>query len=249
MKKILLSGVAFAALVAAPAMAADLPARAPVYKASPVAVAAYNWSGFYVGANVGGGWARKCWFFNPTVVDEGCHTATGLLAGGQIGINWQTSNWVFGLEASGDWANLSGSNVSVAFPTVTNRSRIDALGLFTGRIGMAWDSALLYAKGGAAVVRDRYDAFTTATPAVFNSASETRWGWTVGAGIEYGFSPNWSAAVEYDYVALGTKTLAFTTTTGFACTAPCTDDIKQNLHAVTLRLNYRFGGGPVVARY
>ena len=88
---------------------------------------------------------------------EGCHDATGGVAGGQIGYRWQSGAWVFGLEAQGDWADLSGSNVSLLLPpALPTRSRIDAFGLFTGQIGYAWNNALLYAKGGAAVTDNSY---------------------------------------------------------------------------------------------
>jgi outer membrane immunogenic protein len=224
------------------ASAADLPAR-PVYKA-PVAVVAATWSGVYVGGNVGAAWDRNCWTFNPSSTNdnEGCHNATGVIAGGQIGVNWQTGNVVFGLEASGDWADLKGSNVSLAFPGATNQTKTDAIALFTGRVGLAWANAVLaYVKGGGALTHNKYTAFTTATPGVFNSASDTRWGWTVGAGLEYAFAPNWSVGVEYDYVDTGSRDLTFTSTTGFGCAAPCVDRISQRIHMAMLRLNYRFG--------
>ena len=75
----------------------------------------------------------------------------GGVVGGQIGYRWQTGGWVFGLEAQGDWANLRGDNVSLLFPAFVNRSRLDAFGLFTGQVGYAWNNALFYVKGGAAV--------------------------------------------------------------------------------------------------
>src|SRR3954452_22842633 len=161
MKKFLVCTAGLIALgVAAPASAADLAAR-PYTKAPPMIAAIYDWSGFYVGANGGWGSARKCWSqtagFAPGVA-EGCHDATGGVAGGQIGYRWQTGAFVFGLEAQGDWANLFGSNTSTVFGVV-NRTRVDGLGLFTGQVGYAWNNALLYLKGGAAVVHDAYRGF------------------------------------------------------------------------------------------
>src|ERR1700722_17165487 len=105
MKKFLLVTVGLLALgTAAPASAADL---APYTKAPPPVVAIYDWTGFYIGANGGGGWGPKCWdvpnFRGPAVrFSEGCHDATGGVAGGQIGYRWQRAGWVFGLEAQGD---------------------------------------------------------------------------------------------------------------------------------------------------
>src|SRR6202171_6746751 len=114
MKKLLLGTVGLAAFGRAPpASAADLAAR-PYTKAPPPMMAAiYDWSGFYIGANGGWGSSRKCWdagTFGPRFIgDEGCHDATGGVAGGQVGYRWQSSAWVFGLEEQGDLADLRGS--------------------------------------------------------------------------------------------------------------------------------------------
>src|SRR5947209_15112523 len=106
MKKFLLGTVALIAF-AAPAAAADLAAR-PYTKAPPMVAAIYDWSGFYIGINGGGGSSRKCWdFVSPTlgaVVADGCHDAVGGTVGGQVGYRWQSGNWVFGLEGQGNWA-------------------------------------------------------------------------------------------------------------------------------------------------
>ena len=234
------------------AVAADLPAR--TYTKAPAYIAAaYDWSGFYIGANGGYGSSRKCWDYSGitgarlvTNVAEGCHDATGGVAGGQIGYNWQMSSLVFGLEAQGDWADLKGSNNSLAFTAFTNRSRIDAFGLFTGRVGYAWNNALLYVKGGAAVANDKYNYYPTATGITTATASETRWGAMAGGGLEYGFTPNWSFAVEYDHIFLGARDLTFTPA-GVPATQ-VVERIKQDVDVVTARVNYRWGG-PVVAKY
>ena len=145
---------------------------------------------------------------------EGCHDATGGVAGGQIGYRWQSAAWVFGLEAQGDWADLRGSNVSLLIPAFTNRSQIDAFGLFTGQIGYAWNNALLYVKGGAAVTDNRQCRHHAQRRSRRRCRrSQTRWGGTVGAGIEFGFAPNWSAAVEYDHMFMRTKDTTFTDVT------------------------------------
>jgi outer membrane immunogenic protein len=252
MKKLLLGTVGLIALGVAPALAADLPAR--TYTKAPAYVAAvYDWSGFYIGANGGYGSSRKCWDFagfvtarNAVNLNEGCHDATGGVAGGQIGYNWQVASWVFGIEAQGDWADLTGTNVSLQFPAFTNRTKIDALGFFTGRVGYAWNNALLYVKGGAAVASDKYNYYPTVTGITTASASETRWGAVVGAGFEYGFTPNWSFAVEYDHAFLGARDLTFSPA-GVPATQ-VVQRIKQDVDLVTARINYRWGG-PVVAKY
>jgi outer membrane immunogenic protein len=242
MKK-LLAAAALLALTATTAGAADLGPRM-VTKAPPLPIV-YNWTGFYIGANGGGGWGRKCWdiaSFTVPFVPEGCHDVSGGVAGGQIGYRWQGGPWVFGLEAQGDWARLTGSAVSQVAGRVDN-SRVDAFGLFTGQVGYAFNNVLLYVKGGAAVVADKYDH----TGLVANSADETRWGGVAGAGIEYGFLPNWSIAVEYDHLFMGSRDLEFRNVSGVVIDR---DRIKQDVDLFTARLNYRFDwGGPVVARY
>jgi outer membrane immunogenic protein len=249
MKKIL-SAVALLTLgLALPAAAADLPAR--TYSKAPAVVPPpiYNWGGFYIGANGGGGSSHKCWDFNtlPGVfVAEGCHDATGGLAGGQIGYRWQMSNFVFGVEAQGDWANLRGSNVSQLFPAFTNISRIDGIGLFTGQVGVVFNNVLLYAKGGAAVVADRFRVNTTVGNILTaTTPDDTRWGGTAGVGVEFGFAPNWSVAAEYNHLWMQDRTYRFTDTFGafFAI-----DRIRQDVDMGTLKVNYHFGG-PVVAKY
>ncbi|MEH2546031.1 outer membrane immunogenic protein [Bradyrhizobium sp. AZCC 2262] len=235
--------------LSAPAYAADL--RLPV-KEAPPPIPVFSWTGLYIGANAGWGSSRNCWdLVPPTPVPpallgpEGCHDATGAVAGGQIGYRWQTGTWVLGLEAQGNWADLNGSKVSPPFPTTTNRSRIEAFGLFTGQAGWAVQNALLYVKGGAAVADSRFRYTDNATGTVLGAANDTRWGATAGVGLEYGFAPNWSVAVEYDHLFMPNRTHDFVSPAGlYAGTVA----IRQDVDLVTARVNYRFGG-PVVAKY
>ena len=247
MKKVLLVSASLIALSAtAPAFAADLAAR-PYTKAPPPMVAAiYDWSGFYIGVNGGWGSSHNSWdSVAPFAVGpEGSHDATGGTVGGQVGYRWQAGTWVFGLEAQGNWADFSGSNVSTLFPGFVNTSKIDAFGLFTGQVGYAFNNALLYVKGGAAVTPNQ-NYINTAAGARFGTASDdTIWGGTIGAGLEYAFAPNWSAAIEYDHLFMQDRTVNFST----AGVILATDRIRQDVDLVTIRLNYKFGG-PVVARY
>ncbi len=248
--------LAMAALVlsAGGAFAADLPAR--TYTKAPVLMpAVYDWAGFYIGLNGGGGFSHNCWtntstFGVPTVptASEGCHDASGGLVGGQIGYRWQSANWVFGFEGQGDWANFKGSNgtlPSAPVVGITNRTKIDAVGLLTGQVGYAWDNVLWYVKGGAAATHNIFSGFITATGAPLDSADQTRWGGAVGTGVEIGFAPNWTVGVEYDHLFMGTDTLTLTTP---AATVSRTESIKQDVDLGTVRLDYRFGG-PVVAKY
>jgi outer membrane immunogenic protein len=257
MKKFLLGTVGLVALsLSAPASAADLAAR-PYTKAPPMIAAVYDWSGFYIGANGGWGSSRNCWDFIPAPgaagIAEGCHDATGGTAGGQIGYRWQASSWVFGLEAQGNWADFRGRNQSIFFPAFNNETRVDAFGLFTGQVGWAWNNTLLYVKGGAAVTDNRYRVFSTPTGAIVtNNTDDTQWGAVVGAGLEYGFAPNWSAAIEYDHIFMGDRTHTFISNgvvLGFPAGSTFgTDRIRQDVDLVTVRINYRWGG-PVIAKY
>ncbi|MGA2127632.1 MAG: outer membrane beta-barrel protein [Xanthobacteraceae bacterium] len=127
----------------------------------------------------------------------------------------------------------------------TNQTTIDAIGLFTAQVGFALNNVLLYAKGGAAVTDNKYSSFFTASGVQFNQASDTRWGAAVGAGIEYGFAPSWSVAVEYDHLFMRNPSVGFPAT-NIAVTR--SDNIDQGVDVATVRVNYRFGG-PVVARH
>jgi outer membrane immunogenic protein len=245
-----LVGVAGLVGVAAPAAAADLAAR-PYTKAPAMVSAIYDWSGFYIGANGGGGTSRNCWDINNNLgaavapaFREGCHDATGAVAGGQVGYRWQSASWVFGVEAQGDWADLKGSNTSAFFgPGNINRSKIDALGLFTGQVGYAWSNVLWYVKGGAAVTDNKYTGLTGGV--VFDQANDTRWGGAVGTGLEVGFAPNWSVGVEYDHLFMGNHNVTFTAPGGGATR---TDNVRQDVDMGSVRVNYRWGG-PVVGKY
>ena len=87
---------------------------------------------------------------------SGCRERSGGLFGGQIGYRWQANQWVFGVEAQGDWADLSNPRVSLVNPAFSTRTKTDGIGLFTGQIGYAWNAALFYVKGGAAVTSNRF---------------------------------------------------------------------------------------------
>src|SRR3569833_3306196 len=238
-KNLLLAAVSLVALgAAAPALAADLAAR-PYTKAPAMVAAVYDWSGFYIGINGGGGSSHAKWDL-VGFGREGSHDATGGTVGGQIGYRWQSGQFVFGVEGQGNWADFSGDNVSAQFAT-RNRSKIDSFGLITGQVGYAWNNVLLYVKGGAAVVGVKSDGLSTAAGALRSSNDQTRWGGTVGAGLEYGFAPNWSVGVEYNHIFLQDKTVTF-------ALVPSTDRIRQDVDMGLVRLNYMLGG-PSLGRY
>jgi len=252
MKKILVGAIGAVALsMSAPASAADMAAR-PYTKAPPMVAPIYDWTGFYIGANGGWGQSRNCWDFvgaAGVVTADGCRERSGGLIGGQVGYRWQASQWVFGLEAQGDWADLSSQRVSLINPAFSTRTKTDGIGLFTGQIGYSWNASLLYVKGGAAVTSNRFSILGTLSGAELAAASATRWGGTVGVGWEYGFAPNWSAGIEYDHLFMGNANNSFSVAN--LIVAGALNRINQDVDMVTLRVNYRFGGygAPVAARY
>ena len=237
MKKILLGTVAFVAF-AAPALAADLGARpytkAPAYTA-PETV--YNWTGFYIGGHVGGAFAGDNSFQGNDA---------RFLVGVQGGADYQFArNWVVGVEAQYSWLPTN-NNRGVLFPggsLVTSNS--NELGSVTGRLGYTWGPALLYAKGGYAW-RDNNNlgVSVAGAPVAFASTGNRQDGYTVGAGLEYMFAPNWSAKAEYQYYNFGNTNF----TAGPAEIVGAR--FRNDEHTVKAGLNYRFGwGGPVVAKY
>lgn len=234
---------------AAPALAADMAVKAPPPAPLPVM---YDWSGFYIGAD--GGWVqrRNCWdFVTLGGLVAACNDRSGGLIGGQIGYRWQASQFVFGLEAQGDWTDLKTTRTTFFDPTLSIRTKTDGLGLFTGQIGWAaWNAALLYIKGGAAVTGNSLTIFDTATGVGLAGTNTTRWGGTVGVGFEYGIAPNWSVGAEYDHLFMGNTSSTYTATDP-RLLGTLNDHVKQDLDMVTLRVNYRFGGfvAPMTGRY
>jgi outer membrane immunogenic protein len=252
MKKFLLGTLGLVAM-AAPAFAADLPARTYTKAPPPMMPAPiYDWTGFYIGGNAGWGEAHDCWNVIPVggvLFNDGCLNKSGGLVGGQLGYRWQWGQAVFGLEAQGDWANIRSSHVSIFDPTITTFTKVDGLGLFTGQIGYSWGPSLLYFKGGAAVVSNQFGLADTLTGLNLATVNSTRWGGTVGVGFEYLFTPNWSVGIEYDHLFMGHNNNSFGVGGLFATVA---NQIDQNIDMVTVRFNYKFGGfggPPVVSRY
>src|SRR5262249_23782311 len=208
MKKMMLVTASFVALgAAAPAVAADLAAR-PYTKAPAMVQAAYDWSGFYIGLNGGGGFSHNCWDLVGGV-SEGCHDASGGTFGGQIGYRWQMGPVVFGGEAQGNWADLTGDNISHAFAPDRNRTKIDALGPCRGPAGWASKKVLLSVQGGAAVTDKRYEMVSGFGGGGLASTTNSRWGGVIGAGVEYGFAPNWSVGLESDHLFMDRQTVTF----------------------------------------
>jgi outer membrane immunogenic protein len=240
MKKFLLGTVALVALGAtAPALAADLAAR-PYTKAPPPAYAPiYNWTGFYIGGHLGGAFAGD----NNLGGDDG-----RFFGGVQAGADYQFApSWVIGVEAQYSWLANNDNNGRV-FPGGTVASlNNDQMGSVTGRLGYTWGPALLYAKGGYAWKDgNNLNASIGGVPVAFATDGNHRDGYTVGAGLEYMFAPNWSAKVEYQYYNFGD-------TTFIAGPADIVGvRFRDDVHTVKAGINYRFNWGapgPVVAKY
>jgi outer membrane immunogenic protein len=232
-------------------------------KARPVAapVAVYNWTGFYIGGNAGYSWrdTNVTYSIGPNVVllpgSVSHRNLDGFLGGAQIGYNWQNGNFVFGLEADAAWRNGSARTTFTEGPDfVTFTTRQNWLATFRPRAGIAANNWLFYVTGGAAVegLEHSYTEERPTAPGAFRSLSsdQTRWGWTVGGGVEAGFG-QWSAGLEYLYLDFGRNTTLTQPAqvlggVAFPVTSASFDDSAQ--HVVRAKLNYRFGG-PVVARY
>jgi outer membrane immunogenic protein len=220
------SALALAA-AAQSALAADVarrppPREAPLY--APVRV--YDWTGFYVGVNAGGGWGQSRYDFDGAGAGStGDFGTSGLLLGGTMGVNYQAGATVFGIEGDFDWSNIRGST---ACAVGTCQTRLGWLSTVRGRLGYAVDRFMPYVTGGAAFgdVRAR-------VPGV-GSASDTRVGWTLGGGVEYALLNNWSVKAEYLYVDLGKFDC------GGACGAAPPTNVDFRAHVARIGLNYKF---------
>jgi outer membrane immunogenic protein len=224
MRKAILVGIGL--LVSGTAHAADLQRQPPPPPQRVYAPRPFNWTGFYLGIN--GGWAdgRSRFNFDDLGLSTGHFGTSGWLGGGTLGYNLQTGPWVLGLESDIDWASLSGST---ACPVggLTCQTQNDWLGTVRGRVGWAFDRFLPYVTGGLAV-----GDINASVPNV-GSQTATNAGWTVGGGLEYAITNNWSTKVEYLHVDLGS----------FDCTA-CSSTPPVNVHLnediVRGGINYKF---------
>ena len=218
MRRILYATIGLLGLAVTNASAADLPRAMPPVKAPAYVPAVYSWNGFYLGINGGGGFGHSDW---SGIGDT--HVSGGLV-GVTAGYNWQSGQWVFGLEGDIDWSNIKGSFTNVACPTGCE-TKNTWLGTARGRIGYAFDRVLPYITGGAAF------GDIKATQAGVGSVSDTNVGWTVGAGIEAAVAANWTAKIEYLYVDLG----------DVSCTTCIpTSNVDFRSHVVRAGLNFRF---------
>jgi outer membrane immunogenic protein len=253
MRKFLLATTCAIGVGATPGFAADLPARMPVKAPVAAPIPYFTWTGCYLGGHVGGGWGRKDFaddFFTPASIlaDASSPTAatSGWLAGGQVGCDYQfAKNWVVGVEGSGSWANIKGSSDPFFAGKAVFNAKTRWMATATGRLGYAFDHWLIYAKGGAAWAGDKYEVVGTFETVPFNYAgSETRTGWTIGAGVEWALWQNWSAKLEYAYYDFGTRSLGLIDPGSVgALSGPDPSSVKQRIQTVTFGINYHFWTG------
>ncbi|MCL2716613.1 MAG: outer membrane beta-barrel protein [Alphaproteobacteria bacterium] len=237
----------------------------PLFVKVPDVARIRDWRGVYIGCNIAAAIARTN---NETLypswtatggsgfANVGSLAASGASIGGQLGYRAQAGRVVYGVEAQGNWASLSGRNTSGLdadfYQSWTNRTKIDSVGVFTGQLGVTISDALFYVKGGAVVVSERSDLFRSTgnyfvPPDTFHpnqtthrgSDSATVWGGAIGAGAEYGFSANWSAGIDYVHGFLGTRSYDMAAVNGNSVFA--TMRTRQSLDMVSLRVNYSFG--------
>jgi len=185
-----------------------------------------------------------------------------VLGGLQAGANWQTGAIVLGVEADLNGSDLGQRNISTAsnfdiLRTFNESIRNDWFATVRGRAGWAIDATLLYVTGGLAVgdVKGSWDLASSNGYAKTASLSETRVGWTVGAGVEHAFTPNWTVKVEYLYTDLGSLDYTSTYVPGSTFAPPGANYVEHlsqdfTFHTVRIGLNYKWGGpGPVVAKF
>jgi len=238
MNKYLLAPVFAAALAAtAPATAADLGYynKAPAY-AAPI----YNWTGFYIGGHVGGAFSGSN-NFNGLVLSD---YSARFLGGVQGGADWQFApNWLVGVEGQYSW--LGNNQLNATFPGgLAYRNDQRGIGSITGRFGYSWGPGLVYVKGGYAYSDNNETVTFGGAPLPFALDHDHQNGYTVGAGVEYMFAPNWSAKAEYQYYDFGDSRFISP-----AVLVPF-GTFHNDEHTVKAGINYRFNfGNPFAARY
>jgi outer membrane immunogenic protein len=226
-------------------------------------VRVYDWTGCYLGAQLGGAWADN--HTNGQVAGFTFNendSSAAVLAGGQVGCDLQFArNWVIGAQIDGAWTNLTATqglagSRSLGAGSTLNLSgslslKANVLATATGRIGYAANfgeiAGLFYLKGGAAFVNYDTSSFggqlTVTGPGSgsgavdFTAPSANRWGWTIGVGPEWAVAENWSIVGEWDFLDFGTQTLTLTDPNLGSTQV----SVKQHINELKLGINYRFG--------
>jgi outer membrane immunogenic protein len=229
MNRILLIG-ALALATAVPALAADLPVPAPAPAAYIPPPPQLTWTGFYIGLNAGGGLGSSNW--NTPFGSVARFQVDGAMAGGQIGGNYQIGEFVLGAEGDIDWQNLrDAQGGGICNPAVVGGCATASTWLATirGRVGYAPQRILYYVTGGG--------AFTNVKPSTgaLPYGGGTEAGWTVGAGLEYAMTYNWTMKAEYLYASFQNATC---NAGSCGVLAPASVSFKENI--LRLGVNYKF---------
>jgi outer membrane immunogenic protein len=227
MKRLMLAAGAglLAAAIASPSLAADY--SSPGYKPPPEPyVAPFGWTGAYVGINGGYGWGSSDW--TSSVTSGGTDPGGGQI-GATIGYNLQYGNWVWGLEGDVDYnwiddTDTAGTGVCAGLGCKTE---VPWFGTFRGRVGYVYGHWMPYVTGGGAF------AVVRMTPAAGIETSDSSVGWTLGVGLEYGFSAALSFKVEYLYADLGDVTCD-------VATCGINTNVSYTSNFFRFGLNYRF---------
>ena len=242
MKKLTTWLIGVVGLIGTPAFAADMAVKAPPPRPAPAPV--YSWTGWYVGAHIGYGWDRE----DPSIVI--CHCvvdppvpfdAKDILGGLQAGFNYQFNALVVGVEGDFAWTGIKGTTTWIEEGDPhTLSTDIKWLATAAGRVGYAFDRALLFVKGGGAWEDVDYNHTHTmlAVPGLVHSlsGSATRSGWLIGVGVEYAFWQNVSAKIEFDHIDFGSKDI----TTSDAAGDFVIFNIGQRLNILKTGVNYKF---------
>ena len=248
MRKVIGTLLAFAAMPMAAGYAADMPLKAP----PQIAAAVYSWTGFYLGGEIGGGWARETTTVlslpaggNPVGTVLNPVSLSGVLGGGYVGYNYQINQIVLGIDGYYDAAGLTGtgSDISATGNLLSHSDKMKWDSAITGRLGFANNNWLFFVKGGWAWAG--FSGMTTNTTAggAFagtSTSSDTRDGGTVGAGIEYGFAQHWSAKLEYDYVKFRTATYNITSVTAAGVVTTPARGTSSDLNELKAGVAYHF---------
>ena len=230
-------------VVSGAAFAADLPPRPAPAPYIPAVVPVYNWTGFYIGGNAGAAWTKIN--VNDSLGDSWSNSQQAVFAGGgQVGANYQFNWLVVGVEADFDWLS-NNHNSSNAISTPIGALQFSAndrwITTLAGRVGVAADNWLFYAKGGGGWVGVNNPTLTNLTTggSISVSNSNSNSGWLAGAGIEWAFAPNWTAKIEYDFLGLNNSSLTVPVGTPIIGGDVITVT-NRDVQTLTVGLNYLF---------
>jgi opacity protein-like surface antigen len=209
---------------------ADLRVKAPINKA-PKATPVYSWTGWYVGSNIGGAWS------DVTLTDSSLGVGlnaggTGFVGGVQSGYNFQTGNFLFGVEGDFDWTTFRGTSGPISTPLglVHASDRKDWITTLAARLGVTSDRLLVYGKAGGGWARSSA-ALNLIDGGTIWGGSQTNGGWLLGTGIEYAFADSWTGKLEYDFLGMSKTTAS----------APTGATASHDVQMLKVGVNYQFG--------